>query len=91
MIYIPLNFSSKTENKCQCGSVENMEHIYLCETLNQETRILPYEKIYNGNINEQIAIFKIFERSLEIGERKQQTETELPCDPDVIRCLSSIG
>jgi hypothetical protein len=48
-----------------------MEHIYLCETLNQETRILPYEKIYNGNINEQITIFEIFERSLEIRERKQ--------------------
>ena len=62
-----------------------MEHIYLCQTLNQETRILPYEKIYNGNINEQITIFEIFERSLEIRERNQ-TETELPCDPDVIRC-----
>ena len=56
MIDIPSNFSSKTENRCQCGSVENMEHIYLCETLNQETRILPYEKIYNGNINEQITL-----------------------------------
>ena len=54
-----------------------------------ETRVLPYEKIYNGNINEQIAIFEIFERSLEVRERKQ-IETELPCDPD--ECfLSLIG
>ena len=90
MIDIPSNFSSRIETRCQCGSIENMEHIYLCQTLNQETRILPYEKIYNGNINEQITIFEIFERSLEIRERNQ-TETELPCDPDVIRCLSSIG
>ena len=90
MIDIPSNFSSKIENRCQCGEIENMEHIYICEILNKERRILPYEKIYNGNLSEQIDIFQIFERNLEIRERKQ-TETEIPCDPDVIRCISSIG
>ena len=78
MIEIPSNLSSKLETRSQCGSIENMEF----RTINQEERILPYEKIYNGSINEQIAIFQIFDRNLEIREWKQ-TETELWCDPDV--------
>ena len=57
MMDIPSNLYSKTEH---------MEHIYSCETLNQETRIFPNEKICNGNINEQNSIFQIFERRLEI-------------------------
>ena len=30
-IYIPLNFSSNCEYKCECGENEDMNHIYQCE------------------------------------------------------------
>ena len=75
MIDIPSNFSSRIETRCQFGSIEDMEHIYLCETLNQETRSLPYEKIYNGNINKQIAIFQMFERSRDLIRKKWKKKT----------------
>ena len=28
MIDIPANFTSKNETKCECGKLEDMEHIY---------------------------------------------------------------
>jgi hypothetical protein len=65
-----------------------MEHIYCCETKAK----LPYEKIYNGNIEEQISVYKIFEENLKKKEmNKRRTDIESPCDPDVIRYSSSIG
>ena len=78
---IPSNFSSKEkETQCQCGMREDMEHIYQCEIYNDEQVNLPYKQIYNGSINEQIAVFRKLKRNI-----------DLPCDPDVIRCIRSIG
>ena len=88
MLDIPSNFpNSKCEQKCDCGVISDMEHIYYCET---EVK-LPFEKIYNGNIEEQISVYKIFEENLKKKENKRRTDIELPCDPDVIRYSSSIG
>ena len=67
-----------------------MKHFYECEIYNDEKFELPYERIYNGNINEQITVFKKFEQIL---QKRQQlrTNNDLPCNPDVIRCNHSIG
>ena len=86
MVEIPANFPNpKIENICICGEKEDMKHIYQCETINDgETDYLKYEKIFEGNINEQIEVFRKFERNME--KRKQLKENFIPCDPDVIRC-----
>ena len=86
MVEIPANFPNpKIENICICGEKEDMKHIYQCETINDgETDYLKYEKIFEGNINEQIEVFRKFERNME--KRKQLKENIIPCDPDVIRC-----
>ena len=87
MIDIPSNFSSSSEKiECLCGEIENMEHVYKCE---KEVE-LPYEKVYNGNLEEQSEIFRIFEKQLDRRKTKLD-EIELPCDPNVIRCIRSIG
>ena len=83
MVNIPSNFSSsKTKIICYCGDVENMEHIYQCDS----EVILPYNLVYNGSIEEQIEVYNIFEDQLE--RRTKMNETEFPCDPPVIRSRS---
>ena len=53
MTDISSNFSSnKAIEKCWCGENQNMEHIYMCTLLNNETTEMPYEKLFNGNIIE---------------------------------------
>ena len=77
MINIPFNFSSKSEYECKCGKKEDMEHIYICEIYNEEDRpILPYVKIFNGNLNQQIEVYRKFKQNLE----KRGKVTSNPCD-----------
>ena len=79
MIDIPYNFSSKAENECKCGRKENMEHIYICEIYNQEDKpILKYEKIFNGNLKQQIAVFRKFQQNM---KRRENLKSN-PCDLD---------
>ena len=71
MVNIPDNFSSQQNGdlsvtKCICSEKENMEHIYTCNKLNKETVKLPYQKIFSGNIEEQIYIFRRFQNNFEI-------------------------
>ena len=74
MVDIPQNFGRK-EN-CTCGNEETMSHIYSCEYLNIEETELEYEKIFNGNITEQISIFRRFENNLKArNEMRLETET----------------
>ena len=67
MVEIPANFPNpKIENICICGEKEDMKHIYQCETINDgEQPVLKYEKIFEGNICEQIEVFRKFERNIE--------------------------
>ena len=59
----PFNFQHlKIKTECLCGEAENMEHLYECNTLNENESILPYQKLYCGNINEQIQVFKRVEK-----------------------------
>ena len=61
MIKIPSNFSSKCEEKCHCGEIENMKHIYECRIFNKnENNVIPYEKVYNGNLRQKIEVYKKF-------------------------------
>ena len=79
MINIPNNFSSKCDFKCVCGQREDIKHVYICEKLNgQKQPIIQYEKIFNGNLKEQIEVYRKFEQNL--AKREQLKETSNPCD-----------
>ena len=90
MIEIPANFpNSKSEDTCICGDKEDMKHIFQCETINNgEQPELEYEKIFEGNISEQIKVFRHFERNFEKRRNLKETkkECQLPSDPFVIHC-----
>ena len=77
MIGIPFNFGKK-EEKCICGKIENISHIYECKSLNEQETKLPYNEIYNGNLNNQIEIFRRLEKSLK--ERNEMKTNIFPCD-----------
>ena len=84
MIDIPYNFpKSENQTLCVCGENEDMQHIYNCELFNKEKQEkLPYDKIYNGNLKQQIDIFEIFKQNLEQREKMiaEMSETKSPCD-----------
>ena len=87
---IPENFPKRDEKyKCICGQIEKITHIYDCEILskNKQQRV-PYEKIFNGNINEQIEVFKLVKQNLEKREM-MKSETDFPCDPSGSAVLSN--
>ena len=79
MVRIPANFNKgKTKYICRCGSTEDMEHIFECQILsNGVQKNLKFNQIYNGNLLEQIEVFRIFENNL---ERRENLEKILPCD-----------
>ena len=70
MVNIPRNFpKGETEYPCICGETENMGHIYNCEILSErKTRILKYEKIFDGTMDQQIEVFRIIKQNLEKRE-----------------------
>ena len=85
MVNIPTNFPKpNVNNKCFCGKLETMVHLYNCEVYNIEEKI-PYEKIFNGSLNQQLQIFKQFEVNLKNRE-DIKIVNQNPCDPLVIRC-----
>ena len=74
MVQISQNFPQTNKiDICLCGEIETMNHIYSCKSLNTEEEILPYSKIYSGNIGEQITIFKRFQKNMRNRE-KMKTE-----------------
>ena len=90
MTMIPSNFGQK-EEKCVCGELENMQHIYYCEFLNQKKPQSSYDLIFNGNIKSQIEIYRKFTTNM---ERRQELKTrkESPCDPsDPLYCNDFIS
>ena len=88
MIDIPQNFPGKNmHNKCVCGETEEMIHIYNCEMLKKSETNLPYEKIFNGNMKQQIEVYNIFKENLDQRETIR-SKINFPCDPDEIRCIS---
>ena len=70
-IPIPANFSSKSEIKCICGEKEEMSHIYECITLSdKQQKLIPYTKIYNGNLTEQVYVYKKMSENLKNREKQ---------------------
>ena len=88
MIDIPNNFSRRDEqNRCICGETEEMIHIFNCEMLKQGETELTYQKIFTGNMSQQIQVYKIFKQNLEKREILRR-KTNSTCDPDEIHCFS---
>ena len=50
---------------------------FICEELSNETSELEYEEIYNGNIHEQIRVFRRFEQNFEV---RNNLKNSSPCD-----------
>ena len=90
MTMIPFNFGQK-EEKCVCGELESMLHIYYCDILNQKKPELSYDLIFNGNLKSQIEIFRKFTKNLETRE-ELKSKKEFPCDLcDPLYCNHSIS
>ena len=73
------NFPSKQIEKaiCYCGEKLMMEHIYLCNVLNGEKVKISYNQLFYGNIDEQIKVYKRFQKNFEIRENlKTQNDEE---------------
>ena len=74
MIHIYSNFS-KNELFCltNCGNIESMEHIYNCEKLCGTNIIskLNYEKIYSSYIKDQIEVYLLMKKNIELYELLQ--------------------
>ena len=87
MTNIPINFGNK-EEKCICGSLETMSHIYSCESINQTKIKTNYEHIYNGNLRKIIEIFRRMKTNLKTRQ-EIKSRTVFPCDPsDPPYCIS---
>ena len=73
MTDISSNSSSNKEiEKCWCRKNMNMEHIYVCTLLNNQTIKMPYNKLFNGNIDEQIKVYKRFKNNMNERENRKQ-------------------
>ena len=75
MIDIPANFSSKSEMKCECGFKEDMSHIYECGLYNMVNPEIPFDKIFTGNLKEQIAVYNKFAQNMKTRNLRKQTST----------------
>ena len=76
MTNIPSNFGNKKE-KCRCGEIETMQHIYSCQLFNEKQIEISYDKLYNGNLKSQIYIFRRMNENLE----RRNKMNNFPCDP----------
>ena len=72
MVNITANFSSNSETKCECGQWEDMKHIYECKIYNKENPEVEFEKIYNGNLNEQKMVFNKFKQNMQKRDKRKQ-------------------
>ena len=75
MINIPTNISSKSEVKCECGLKEDMSHIYECDLYNMVNPEIPFEKIFTGNLKEQIVVYNKFVQNMNTRNIMKQTST----------------
>ena len=65
---IASNFPGKNkEIKCQCGDIENQEHVYSWKIESDNVKT-PYRTMFTGNIKHQIEVLKEFEECLRIKE-----------------------
>ena len=76
MINIPANFVSrgKNTNKCICTQTEDMEHIYKCIILNEQTPEIKFEEIYGDNITKIKKIQERLKNNLDVKNRKEKDQ-----------------
>ena len=92
MVNIPSNFpKSESIDKCVCGEILKMEHSYECKVINNEENETPYEKIYTGNLSDQIKVFRNMEKSLANREKYANLINDTPCDPPGSAAFCSTG
>ena len=100
MINIESNFKNRKQTpKCFCQREENMEHIWNCQLIEVKGENNGnFEKLYNGNLREQIETFEQFIEKVErYKQMKKETENKKnnmnPGDPYGIHCsiLNSKG
>ena len=68
---VPISYNFQQNSKmdiCPCGQEETMEHIYICKILKNKEQIEPYQKIFTGNIGEQVTVFKRFQINMKERE-----------------------
>ena len=76
MVNISYNFPQNNRiDLCCCGEEDTMEHVYNCTTMNNKESNIPYNRIYNGNIGEQVEIFRRFQRNMK-KENKEKFRTK---------------
>ena len=65
-----------------------MIHIYTCEYLNEEETNIKFEKIFNGNMMEQMKVFRTFEKNMNKRNERQSKNKNPPGDPfcDPLNC-----
>ena len=86
MINIEYNFPKKDKlTYCECGIKEDMQHIYNCELLSEtkKNESLPYKSIFNGELEQQTMVYRIFKQNL---EKREQLKSE----PHVIHQRSTV-
>ena len=86
MINIEYNFPKKDKlTYCECGIKEDMQHIYNCELLSEtkKNESLPYKSIFNGELEQQTMVYRIFKQNL---EKREQLKSE----PHVIHQRSAV-
>ena len=89
MVEIPANFSrNKSIKTCECGTIETMEHIYICENWNKNSKHekIPYQAVFSNNVSKQLKVSKQFFHNLEEREKHKMknrivTNAILLCDP----------
>ena len=78
MIRIGNNFGN-VEICEKCKTEENMKHIYDCTYTIKEENKLAFEKIFTGNLNQQIEVFRSFMQQM---NRRENRKTNInPRDP----------
>ena len=65
-------------------------HFY-CEYWNNQENKMIYEKVYNGNLDEQIKILRIFEENMIKRNEEVSKNKNSPCDPYCCDPLCLIG
>ena len=68
-----------------------MEHIYQSKVINNEENETPYDKIYTGNLSDQIKVFSNMEKSLANREKYANLINDTPCDPPGSAAFCSTG
>ena len=79
MIEIEHNFRKQLlEEKCICGEQITQQHIYSCQNYDKNIEYLPYERIFEENVNIQKQIYLRFKKNY---ENRKNKVINSPLDP----------